>query len=71
MEEIFSNGKISICKYLWKCLIVQRNRLKFETEWKVGEVAVVVEHIWVTFDLVVFRVVLGSFGGLVSKWPVT
>ncbi len=26
---------------------------------------------WGTFDHVVFKVILGSFGALVSKWPVT
>ncbi len=27
-------------------------------------------YVWATFDLVVFKVILGSFGVLVSKWPV-
>ncbi len=29
-----------------------------------------VTHLWGTFDLVGFKVNLGSFGGPVSKWPV-
>ncbi len=28
-------------------------------------------HIWGTFDLVVFKVILGSFGAFVSKWPIS
>ena len=28
-------------------------------------------HIWGIFDLVVFKVILGSLGALVSKWPGT
>ncbi len=27
-------------------------------------------HIWAAFELVVFKVILGSFGALFSKWPV-
>ena len=29
------------------------------------------QHIWDTFDLLVFKVILGSFGAFVLKWPVT
>ena len=29
-----------------------------------------VKHMWGIFDLVVFKVILGSFGVLASKWPV-
>ncbi len=32
---------------------------------------VLVEHIWCTFDLVVFNVIWGSFGAPVSKWTVS
>ncbi len=28
-------------------------------------------YIWATFEPVVFKVILGSFGALFSKWPVT
>ncbi len=31
----------------------------------------VVSHIWDTFDLVVLKVILGTFGALVSKWSIT
>ncbi len=31
---------------------------------------VLVTHIWGIYDLVVFKVILGSFGAIVSKWPV-
>ncbi len=30
-----------------------------------------VTHIWITFDLVGFNVILGSLGALFSKWPVS
>ena len=44
-------------------------RIAKRTEiWDSGTV---VTDIWGTFNLVVFNVTLGSFGGLVSKWPVT
>ncbi len=32
---------------------------------------ILVIHIWGTFDLVVVKVILGSFSALVSEWPVT
>ncbi len=32
---------------------------------------VVVTRLWVNFDLIVFKVTLGSFSALVSKWPLT
>ena len=32
---------------------------------------IVVTCIWSTFDLLVFSVIFGSFGALVSKWSVT
>ncbi len=32
---------------------------------------VFVTCIWGTFDLLVFKVILGLFSALVSKWPVT
>ena len=32
---------------------------------------ILVAHVWGTFDLVGFEVILGSFGAVVSKWPVT
>ncbi len=32
---------------------------------------ILVTQIWATFDLVGFEVILGSFGALVSKWPLT
>ncbi len=28
-------------------------------------------HMWCTFDLVMFKVILGSFSALVSEWRVT
>ena len=31
----------------------------------------IVINIWVTFELVGFKVIWGSFGALVSKWPVS
>ncbi len=43
-------------------------RMKRSEIW---ESWVVVVCIWGTFDLLVLKVILGSFGALVSKWPVT
>ncbi len=40
-------------------------RAKRTEIWDSG---ILVTHIWSTFDLVVFNVILGSFGALVSKW---
>ena len=37
---------------------------------EIGDVGVVDACIWGTFDLLVFRVILGSFGAIVSKWHV-
>ncbi len=37
---------------------------------EIRDLGTVVTHIWGTFDLVVFKVISGSFGALVSKWPV-
>ncbi len=38
---------------------------------KIWDSGTLVIHMWRIFDLVVFKVMLGSFGGLVSKWTVT
>ncbi len=38
---------------------------------EIWESGVIVTRIWGTFDLLVFKVILGSFGAFVSKWPVT
>ncbi len=38
---------------------------------KICESRTLVIHLWCTFDLIVFKVVLMSFGPRVSKWPVT
>ncbi len=43
-------------------------RAKLSEIWESG---LVVTCIWGTFDLLVFKVILGSFIALVSKWPVT
>ncbi len=43
-------------------------RVKRSEIWESG---VVVICIWGTFDLLVFKVILGSLIALVSKWPVT
>ncbi len=43
-------------------------RAKRTEIWDSG---IVGTQIWGTFDLVGFKVVLGSFGALVSKWPVS
>ncbi len=32
---------------------------------------VLIQHMWGTFDLLVFKVILSSFGALVSKWFIT
>ncbi len=49
-----------------KRLIVQRNGARFGTRGGGGE-GVVLDHILGTFDLVVFKVMLGSFGAIVLK----
>ena len=38
---------------------------------KLWDSGILVTHIWCTFDLVVFKVILRSFGECVSKWSVT
>ncbi len=35
---------------------------------KIWESEALVTHMWCTFDLVVFNVILRSFGARVSKW---
>ncbi len=36
---------------------------------EIWDLGTVVRHMWCTYDLVVFKVILGSFGALVAKWP--
>ncbi len=43
-------------------------RAKRSTFW---DSRALIQHVWATFDLLVFKVILGSFGVLVSKWPVS
>ncbi len=43
-------------------------RAKTTEIWESG---ILVTHIWGTFDLVGFKVILGSIGALMSKWPVS
>ena len=44
----------------------------FRAKWiEIGDSLLLVERIWGTFYLVLFKVFRGSFGVLVSKWPVT
>ncbi len=52
-----------------KCDIMETasRRAKLTKIWDSG---ISVTHMWGTFDLVVFKLILGSFGALVSKWPV-
>ncbi len=38
---------------------------------KIWDLVTLATHMWCTFDLVVFKVILRSFGARVSKWPVT
>ncbi len=38
---------------------------------EIWESMVVVPCIWGTFGVFVFKVILGSFGALVSEWPLT
>ncbi len=42
--------------------------MKWSEIWDPG---ILVTLIWYTFDFVVFKVILGSFSTLFSKWPVT
>ncbi len=56
---LVSNGLLLVL------LTVERNRVKFGTQ------GVVITCIWGIFDLLVFKVFLGSFGALGTKWPVT
>ncbi len=50
------------------CILKTAGRIAKRSEiWDSGKI---VTHIWSTFDLVVFKVFLGSFGALVSKWPI-
>ncbi len=53
-----------------KCHIMETagRRAKRTTTW---DSATLVTHMWCTFDLVVLKVILKSFGAHVSKWPVT
>ncbi len=53
-----------------KCYIMETagRRAKRNKIWDLGTL---VTHMWCTFDLVVFKVILRSFGACVSKWPVT
>ena len=37
----------------------------------VGGGGVTYKHIWGTFDLLVFKVILESFSAFVSRWPVS
>ncbi len=48
--------------------VVKRTRARRSEIWDSGTL---VTHMWCTFDFVVFKVILGSFGVLVSKWPVS
>ncbi len=52
------------------CYIMETadRRAKWTKIWDSGTL---VTHMWCTFDLVVFKVILRSFGARVSKWPVT
>ncbi len=43
-------------------------RAKRTKNWNSGTL---VPHTWCTFHLVMFKVILVSFGALVSKWPIT
>ncbi len=38
---------------------------------EIWDSGIVVPCIWSTFDILVFRVILGLCGATVSKWPVT
>ncbi len=53
-----------------KCYIVETAgpKAKWTKMWDSGTL---VTHMWCTFDLVVFKVILRSFGARVSNWPVT
>ena len=64
-SEIFRH----ISKY-WQPLILKTagHRVKRTEIW---DSAPLVTHLWNTFDPVVFKVILGSFGVLVSGWPAT
>ena len=48
------------CTCLRMACIVERNGVKFGTR-------TLLTYMWGTYDLVVFKVILGSFGALVSK----
>ncbi len=48
-------------------LEVPNHRLTQSAIWDSG---VVLTCVWCTFDLLVFKVILTSFGALVSKWSV-
>ncbi len=41
------------------------------TRSEIWDLGVIVTCIWSTFDLLVFKVILGSFGPPISKWCVT
>ena len=43
-------------------------RVKLIEIWNSGALAL---HIWGTCDLVVYKVIWGTFGVLVAKWPAT
>ncbi len=53
------------------CIPVSQKRLLIEQNSEILDAVTQIMHIWDTFDLVVFKVILGSFGALVSKWPAT
>ncbi len=44
-------------------------RIAKQTE--IWEPETLITHMWCTFDLLVFKAILRSFGVLFSKWPVT
>ncbi len=51
-----------------KRLVVERNGVKCATpgNYSIDPILIIVTHIWRTFDLVAVKVVLWSFGALVS-----
>ena len=49
----------------WNALVVQQNGPIFGTRGHL------VTHMWSTFALAVFKVILTSFCASISKWPVT
>ena len=63
--KVVANGKMTNCEFLGKRV----NRRDKQNEiWNLG---VVVTFICCSVDLLVFKVIVLSFGALVSKWHVT